>query len=409
MKKRCELAAGEVPDLIEQLNRKLDGVGIETQPTVAMRLLELVSDPDAGLHDFAKAIRHDAALTGRLLRLSNSAFFAQRQPVTNIDRACVVLGRERLRACSLGFYLSRAATSDAGCVLSRQIWGQSVLRGCLAAELARTAVSAFTSEAFVVGLMLDAGIPIMLKLIGGEYQQMIDADPTPARLYAEEYSQFPFTHADVVTALMKRWDMPELLANPIAWHHVSPGQTHRDHAVFRMQRIAYYVGTVDLRAEDALARQQTPMPSLAFRVLGFSPDQLTSAVERASAEYQATIDIFTQVAEKLPSQESLSQRVHNELIAATEQLIVGSIMPPPVAETPSLAKFRLGGYDIEIETLSDGYAAMYLIDADGRRLISYRFLANEETPSTLRGVLGLEACQDDDVESIAGHLRKLAA
>lgn len=408
MRKRCELAAGEVPDLLEQVNRRLDGVGIETQPEVAMRLLELVSDPDAGLSDFAKVIRHDAALTGRLMRLANSAFFAQRQPVTSIDRACVVLGRERLRACSLGFYLSRAATTDPGCQLSRRIWGQSVLRGCLAAELARTAVSAFTSEAFVMGLMLDAGIPIMLRLLGPEYQRLLDADPTPARLFAEEYSQLAFTHADVVAALMKRWTMPDLLANPIAWHHVSPGDTHRDHAVYRMQRIAYYAGTLDLRAEDALARQSSPMPALAFRVLGFTPDQLSLAVQRASAEYQATIDIFTQVAEKLPDQESLSLRVHNELLSATEQLMV-TAAAPPVAETPRLARFRLGGYEIEIEALHDGYAAMYLVDAGGRRLISYRFLAHEETPGSLRGVLGLEARQDDQVEQISGHLQKLAA
>lgn len=409
MRKRCELAAGDVPGLLEQINRKLDGVGIDTQPEVAMRLLQLVSDPEAGLNDFAKVIRHDAALTGRLLRLANSAFFAQRQPVTSIDRACVVLGRERLRACSLGFYLSRAATSDPSCQLSRRIWGQSVLRGCLAAELARTVVAAFTSEAFVVGLMLDAGIPLMLKLLGPDYQKLLDADPTPARLYAEEFNQLPFTHADVVSALVKRWELPDLLSSPIAWHHVAPGETHRDHAVFRMQRIAYYVGTVDLRPEEAMARQQAPLPSLAFRVLGFTPDDLTKAVQRATGEYQATKEIFSQVAEQLPNVESLAVRVHNELLAATEQLLVSSMTPPEAPETHGLARFRLGGYHVEIEALEDGYAALYLIDGNGRRLISYRFLAQEESPQSLRGVLGLEARPDDEVDSLAGHLRKLAA
>lgn len=410
MKPRCELAAGDVPGLLDELNRRLDSVGIETQPEVAMRLLELVSEPDAGLNEFAKVIRNDAALTGRLMRLANSAFFAQRQPVTSIDRACVVLGRERLRTCSLGFYLSRAATTDSTCQLSRRIWGQSVLRGCLAAELARASVSALASEAFVVGLMLDAGVPLMARLIGPDYQTLLDADPTPARLYAEEYNRLPFTHADVVAALMKRWAMPELLASPIAWHHLSPGQTHREHVLFRMQRIGYYVGAIDLRRNDGLNQQPAPLPAQAFRLLGFSPEELTAAVERASAEYKATIEIFTQVAQKLPDQASLSARAHHQLLSATDELLIGAVAPaPPAAEPPRVVRFRLGGYHIDIETLHDGYAAMYLIDGEGRRLISYRFLANEESPSSLRGVLGLEPRQDDDVEQIAGHLRRLAA
>lgn len=407
MKNRRELTAAELPGLYADLNRRLDAIGIETQPEVAMRLLELVSDPDAGLNDFAKVIRNDPALTGRLMRLANSAYFAQRRPVTSIDRACVVLGRERLRACSLGFYLSRAATTDASCDLSRRIWSQSVFRGCLAAELARVSVSAFASEAFVVGLMLDAGIPLMLKLIGPSYQKLLDENATPAELFAEEFNTLAFTHADVVTALTKRWNLPDLLAGPISWHHVSPGETHRDHALYRMQRIAFYVGAVDLRP-PAEVPQDPPLPALAFRVLGFCTEQLSSAVASASAEYRATIDIFSQVAEKMPSQDALAQRVHNELLAATEQLLVAPDAPPGLHEQPNRT-FRLGGYTVEIEPLKDGYAALYLMGTDGERLISYHFLATDESPQTLRGVLGLEVNADDEIDPISAYLRKLAA
>lgn len=407
MKKRCELTAGELPELYEFLNRKLDGIGIETQPEIAMRVLDLVADPDTGLNEFAKVIRQDTALTGRLLRLANSAYFAQRQPVTNIDRACVVLGRERLRACALGFYLSRAATSDAGSAISRLVWGQSVFRGCLAAELARATVSAFTSEAFVVGLMLDAGVPLMLKLVGGDYQRLLDASPTPAKLFAAESKELGFTHADIVAALMRRWKLPELLAHPIAWHHTTPGETRGDHAVFRMQRIAYYIGAIDLRAPVPTADQASP--ALAYRVLGFSAEQLSAAVRNATTEYQATIDIFNQVAEKLDDRGSLFDRVHSELLVATEQLLASSMSPPEAPDTDRVTKFKLGGYAIEIEKLPDGYAALYLIDSEGGRLISYRFLATDESPQSLRGALGLEAHADDEVESLVRHLRKLAA
>ena len=75
-------------------------------PQVAARLLELAADPNAQIRDYVDAIKTDWALTGRVLRLANSAFYAQRQPVTRLDRALIVLGVERAKAICLGFYLS---------------------------------------------------------------------------------------------------------------------------------------------------------------------------------------------------------------------------------------------------------------------------------------------------------------
>src|SRR5215468_4195680 len=87
MKTRNLLSAGEVDALLAALEGRLQGVGVETQPEVAARILDLIADPGAGLRQYADVVRADAALSGRLLRLANSAFFAQRQPVTNLDRA----------------------------------------------------------------------------------------------------------------------------------------------------------------------------------------------------------------------------------------------------------------------------------------------------------------------------------
>jgi hypothetical protein len=74
--------------------------------------------------DYAKLIRNDQAVSGRVLRLANSAFFAQRRPVTTIDRACVVLGTDRLKAVALGFHLSRACQTGGDKEYSRKIWGE---------------------------------------------------------------------------------------------------------------------------------------------------------------------------------------------------------------------------------------------------------------------------------------------
>jgi HD-like signal output (HDOD) protein len=49
-----------------------------TNPEVATPIIQLVDSPDSGLSGFAEVVRTDPALAARLLRIANSAMFAQR-------------------------------------------------------------------------------------------------------------------------------------------------------------------------------------------------------------------------------------------------------------------------------------------------------------------------------------------
>src|ERR1043165_7307229 len=211
MKPRALLSAAEVDGLYADIDRKLGAIGIETQPQVAARVLKLVSEPQSGRRQYAEVTTADPGISGRLLRLANSAYFAQRQPVTNLERACVLLGLERLKAIAMGFYLSRAASTDPASKLSRKVWGEGVYRASLAAELARAVCPSHAPEAFVVGLMMDVGVPIAVKLLGPSYMRMLEEQKPPTRQYKEEFQRLPFTHVDVATALLRRWRLPEIL------------------------------------------------------------------------------------------------------------------------------------------------------------------------------------------------------
>src|SRR5262245_17360655 len=125
MKARKLLTAAELVDLRHDLVQKLDGIGVQSQPQVAMKILQLNARPDAQLKDYATIVKTDPALSGRLLKLANSAMFAQRKAVTTIDRACLLLGLERLCSVALGFQLSRAAAAEGQEELTRRVWGQN--------------------------------------------------------------------------------------------------------------------------------------------------------------------------------------------------------------------------------------------------------------------------------------------
>jgi len=405
MKPRARLTAAEATALLDTLDRRLDGIGIETQPQVAAQILELTCDPNSGLTQYAEVIRTDAALSGRMLRMVNSAFFAQRSPVTTVDRACVLLGIGRLKAVALGFYLSRAAASSASQTISREVWGQSVFRACFAAELARRVCPMLTSEAFVVGLMLDAGLPLMHKLLGQPFDAIYWRRLPPAKQFRIETEMLPFTHVDLVATLVRRWRLPDVLAKPIEWHHVHPSETESDAYGHRLHPVAYFAGVVDL-TDDGSLKQQSSMPTLAASVLGMNAEEVGNAARAAAREYRAVLALFDGVADAVAHIDRLAERVHAELVELVDAETGRGFDEACRARTMC---FNLGGGPVEIEAEPDGGGTIYMLDSTGGRLASYRFDASHETPDSLRSALGLEPTPNDETESVARFLRDLAA
>src|SRR3546814_17465962 len=96
-----------------------------SHPSVPLRILWLADDPRSSSSDLAKAVELDPALTARLLRMSNSAYYSLRTPVTNVSRAITVLGFSTVRS------MAAAATAglDDGSELPAGLDRKSVAQG----------------------------------------------------------------------------------------------------------------------------------------------------------------------------------------------------------------------------------------------------------------------------------------
>lgn len=405
MKPRCELTACEISELIDALASKMEGQVLRTQPEVAARVLELTNDADAGLNDFARVVRTDQALSGRLLKMVNSAYYAQRQPVTAIERACVLLGLDRLKAIVLGFVLSRSA-ADPTSELSRRIWGESIFRASLAAQLTPAGACGQAGEGFIVGLMLDAGIPLMAQLLGGSYLRLYESCNTPAQLYEREFAELPFTHVDVINALMRFWGLPETLARPVEWHHTTPGDADRPEPIYKLQRVAFYVGSLTLQDGGTVPAGSVPSRATAERVLGVAAEKLRDLVGKAQQEYSAMLDLFGDVADSIENIEGLAERAHIELVETVDGFVTRTVQAEQ-ADAPE--SFMIGANRVEIEHTHDGACVAFLYDTGGMRLVSYRFMPGAQDAPSLLTALGLDEIDDEAAMYLEGVLGRMAA
>jgi HD-like signal output (HDOD) protein len=405
MKPRRLLTASEVDELLRSLEGRLHGVGVETQPEVATKILSLISDPDAGLKQYAEVVRADPALSGRLLRLANSAYFAQREPVTNLDRACVLLGLERLKAVSLGFHLSRAASDRSQTDLTRRVWTHGVYRACLTAELSRTLCPGFASEAFVVGLMLDCGLPLMPRLLGEQAAAIIARDEPPPLQFRAEFENLPFTHVDVAAALARRWRLPELLSRPIERHHAQPSPGARSGPVQLLHRLAYYVGGIQFDAQ-CNPQKGAGLSAEAEGLLGINSSQLGQIVARAGQEYGAMAEFFREVAGGAANVSAMAESVQGQLVELMDQMFMAQIGNETRA---AQGAFVIAEQQIEVEAGRTGVAVAYLVDSSGTRLLSYVFRPGTETVAQILDALGIEHYHAPEATELDAYLRSLAA
>jgi HD-like signal output (HDOD) protein len=424
IKPRKLLKSGELPALEASLDRALDRVGMASQPEVVVHLLDLCNDKDAQLNDFAKVIKSDPAIAGRVMKLANSALFAQRVPVTSLERGCLVLGLERLKSISLGFHLSKAAAGVGNRDVSRRVWTHSVFRACFAAELARISAPKLVPEAFITGLMMDAGIPLMSAILGAPYDTLYDANPAPAALFASENDTLEYTHIDTLAALTRRWQFPERLTVPMMHRHARPGRSTRDDPGVRLHRVVHIAGVLELRENSSpadsnagpvarLAALSSPMPAqesipwaTVEAALSLPREAIDQAIIRAAAEYDAALAIFAGIADRLGSPDEMVRRIQLALVQAADAMVEADIRHDSQAAP---IRMTCSGHTIELVRASNGHAHAFLYDNSGRRLLTHEFTASKTTPASLLMSLGLSGTEPESLKRLAEGLSRLAA
>jgi c-di-GMP-related signal transduction protein len=129
------------------------GRQIPSSKISCLRLLQETQREDIDFDRVRDLIKGDVALSYKLLRFTNSAFFAHQTEIREIDRALIVLGEQGIRR-----WVAIAAMIGLAKDKPHELIVQSLVRACFAERLAALAGFADASNWFLMGLfsMLDA-------------------------------------------------------------------------------------------------------------------------------------------------------------------------------------------------------------------------------------------------------------
>lgn len=266
-------------------------LNLPTLPSVMRKLSKLLEDPDTGAREVGLLVAEDAALTGRVLKIANSAYYGLRERCMGPHQAASILGLKVLRNVVLQASVMKQYDHLKGGPFDVDaLWRHSLLcaHSCqFLGRKCRVSLGLAPDELYICGLLHDLGQVVMLDTLGDEYLRVAaHAQAAGQPLYVSEQEQLGFTHADVGGLVTQQWGLHEAVQQAVQHHHAGGDEDGE-------QPIVLLVRAVDLFAHRI--SEGKPEPSSVFdaglcQMLGLDARSLAALEDFASQAQVSSSD-----------------------------------------------------------------------------------------------------------------------
>ncbi|ACN14301.1 putative signal transduction protein (HD domain protein) [Desulforapulum autotrophicum HRM2] len=205
--------------ILTALNQR---VTLSTIPSVALQVYRLALDPAADSDDIQKMVQLDQALTLKLLKIVNSAFYGLSQKIDSVKEAVVVLGTDEIINMALGLSLSKAFTASnlKGLIDPKQLWKHSVGTAFVGKYLCRKMEIPLGVDIFTACILHDFGKLFLIENCSDLYRKILEISKEKnLPVYDIEEEHLGFNHGRVGGIIAKKWNLPDSLVQAISFHH----------------------------------------------------------------------------------------------------------------------------------------------------------------------------------------------
>ncbi len=268
---------------------------LPTLPVVLPRLLNLMESEKSDAYDIAQAISHDPALTSKILKVANSAYYGFSQEICSLDRAIPLLGLNMVRslALSIGVMAGLPDGDRESTHLSREgLWIHSLAVATAVRELAKR-IGENSEHLFVVGLLHDVGKIVLDQFFNEPFGRALEAvrDQKDLSLHVAERNIIGMDHGEIGDMLLKRWKFPNVISGPISVHHqtaIPEGINLKDVALLRVaDTLSKTVGFGNL---ESLVYPESHDGDI--KMLGFSDSDLSEIEAYLADAKEGIVDFF---------------------------------------------------------------------------------------------------------------------
>ena len=288
---------------------------LPTLPGILFTLLEACDNDEVALPDIATIISKDPALSVKVLKLVNSAYYGFRHTFSSIEQTAIYLGANTIKNIAITTAIhqvfSEKKYQDLNGFKIGAFWYHSLMCATLARRIALRTHICPPDEAYLSALLHDFGKILLLTTFRNGYRKILLDTGMTSSMVASEEEILGINHCDVGAWLIQQWNLNPLIADAVAYHHEPLNQISQ---AFGQVKIVYF--------SNLLTKGNTDNPEIlnaGVDLLELLPEDLeeilTGArdeVEEIASEMQIRIEPTT--SSKIFSEEAETKQNLGELI-----------------------------------------------------------------------------------------------
>ncbi len=271
-------------------------INLISLPEICIRVNSALEDPNHTSKGIGEIISHDPALTTRILRIVNSAYYNFPNKIDLVSRAISIIGEDDLR----GLVLATSALEVFDRIPNQLVnielfWQHSVFTGIVARLLSKQCNILHGERLFIAGLLHDIG-KLVLYYKEPEISQnvLLKAADSSGLVHEAEQELLGFTHADVGATLIEAWQLPDSLYHIILNHH-SPGKAEEFQIETSIVHIANAIVnslSPDVPVDENLLSESNDFDPISLQITKINLNTLPNIIEEAQQQTHEVLNIM---------------------------------------------------------------------------------------------------------------------
>jgi putative nucleotidyltransferase with HDIG domain len=201
---------------VKTLKRFRNFEQLNTLPVISHKIIGIARDPDASASKMASIIDSDPAITSKVLKVVNSAFYGFHRKIESVEHAIVILGNNEVINLSISLALNKFIMNISSAKV-KKLWIHCLLTGHISHWLGGFLGCRAADLTYTIGLLHDIGKIALIQQEGysGEIDKYSEIDAL-----AEEESRYGLSHAELGAYIADRWQLPEDIVDGLRAHHL---------------------------------------------------------------------------------------------------------------------------------------------------------------------------------------------
>jgi diguanylate cyclase (GGDEF)-like protein len=321
---------------------------------IALAIMKLVSREDSSLHEVAKLVQTDPALSARIISFANSAAFGSRRPVVDIRDAVLLVGLNAVRNFALS--LSLVGNHKEGRCLNfnyQAFWSRSLLMAVTIASILMRNRTAAPEEAFTLGLLADVGRLALATAWPDLYAECLGATDEK-QLSAKEQELFAIDHDALTLMLLKDWGLPPVFIDALSQSRVGINPQLQVTRTIRFAKQLVFANKVTDFCLTSEAGRSAKLPDLAItsESFGIDSERLPEFVNEVLLQWQEWGKLIG-ISTDIPDSQKSDVENEEPTLAALDLLVVDD--DPMVLVSLSRQLSKVGH---QVHTCRDGESAL---------------------------------------------------